>query len=170
MEEELNCTKDEVVLSGRKVLDEPIYLKSILTKLPRDVQNRWQKHAFRYMKTHDVDYPGFSEFVDFMEEISREKNDPNLSLTNTEDETKETRSQASKPRRALRRKCPMSTASTEESRHQIHKLVLSPSESAPFDPVSSISSQADRRKEKLAETTRSVLSVRCVHSTHGQRL
>ena len=65
-----------------------------------------QRHAFRYMKTHDVDYPCFSKSVDFMEEISREKNDPNLSLSNTEDETKEARNQAVKPRPAYKTEVP----------------------------------------------------------------
>lgn len=102
---ELDCAKKDGVLSGLRVLDEPIYLKPIVTKLPRDVQGRWQKHAFRYMKTHDVHYPCFGEFVNFIEEISREKNDPNLSLTTMEGEQIEVRSRA-KPRRAYKTDIP----------------------------------------------------------------
>ena len=59
---ELQCAKDNGRLQGLRILDEPIFMKLVLVKLPGDVQNRWQKHAFSYKEKHGVDYPPFIEF------------------------------------------------------------------------------------------------------------
>ena len=103
---ELDCVKKDGVLSGFRVLDEPMYLKPNVAKLPRDMESIWQKHAFRYMRTNDVNYPSFSEFADFMGEISREKNYPNLSLNTTDEEVTEIRSRVARPRRAYKTDVP----------------------------------------------------------------
>jgi hypothetical protein len=71
----------------RKVVDyEPIYLQSIITKLPGDIQNHWQKHAFRFKNEHKVDYPLFQEFFKFIQNMALERNDPNLALVTSEKE------------------------------------------------------------------------------------
>ena len=75
---ELECAKKDGSLQGLRILDEPIYLKAILTKLPGDIQSRWQRHAFRYKRDHRVDYPPFVEFAKFIQDTSLERNDPNL--------------------------------------------------------------------------------------------
>ena len=63
-----------------RVLDEPTYLRPILQKLPEDLQGRWQRHAYRYKLAHDVNYPPFHEFSQFIQNVAMEKNDPYLKL------------------------------------------------------------------------------------------
>ena len=76
---ELQCAKNDGGYRGLRILDEPAYIKPVIAKLPGDIQSRWQKRAFRYKKQHaEVDYPPFSEFVTFIQELSLERNDPNL--------------------------------------------------------------------------------------------
>ncbi len=98
---ELNCAKKDGVLTGLRVLDEPIYLKPVIAKLPGDVQGRWQRHAFRFMNDKQVPYPPFNEFAHFIGEVSREKNEPNLCLSPPEDNLNLENSRA-KPRRAYK--------------------------------------------------------------------
>ena len=75
---ELECVKKNGRLQGLWILDEPIYLQLVITKLPGDIQNRWQRHAFRFKNEHNVDYPPFEEFSKFIQNLSLERNDPNL--------------------------------------------------------------------------------------------
>ena len=77
---ELQCAKQDGGLVGLKILDEPAFLKPLLVKLPEDLQGRWQRHAYRYKTQRLVDYPPFSEFAKFVQEIARERNDPYLSI------------------------------------------------------------------------------------------
>ena len=58
----LQCAKDDGQLKGLGILDEPIFLRPIIEKLPNDIQSRWQRHAFRYKIETHTDYPPFSEF------------------------------------------------------------------------------------------------------------
>ena len=63
---ELQCAKNDGALSGLKILDEPAYLRPVVTKLPDDLQGRWQRHAFKYKSQCNVDYPPFNEFSKFI--------------------------------------------------------------------------------------------------------
>ena len=76
--QELECAEKDGSLQGPRILDEPIYLKPILTKLPGDIQSTWQRYAFRYKRNHRVDYPPFVEFAKFIQDTSLERIDPNL--------------------------------------------------------------------------------------------
>jgi hypothetical protein len=76
---ERQCAKEDGRLQGLRIPDEPIYLKpDVQTKLSGDIQTRWQRHVFSYERNHDVDYPPFAEFSKFIQDVSLEKNDPNL--------------------------------------------------------------------------------------------
>ena len=77
---ELKCAKEDGGLTGLKILDEPAFLKPVLVKLPEDLQGRWQRHASRYKRQHEVEYPPNSEFASFIEEIARERNRPYLTI------------------------------------------------------------------------------------------
>ncbi|XP_048249047.1 uncharacterized protein LOC125378158 [Haliotis rufescens] len=50
----------------------------IVNKLPYGLQERWTSHATRYKRTNKVPFPPFSIFVDFVRDISKEKNDPSF--------------------------------------------------------------------------------------------
>jgi ribosomal protein L40E len=102
---ELDCAKRDGALAGLRVLDEPIYLKPVISKLPGDIQGRWQRHAFRHMNDHKVDYPSFAEFVSFIELVSREKNDPNLCLNALDGDQPDERNR-SRPRRSYKTDIP----------------------------------------------------------------
>ncbi len=83
---ELDCAKENGRLQGLKILDEPIFMKPVLAKSPGDIQNRWQRHAFSYKKNNGVDYPPFTKFSRFIQELSCERNDPNLVIERSEND------------------------------------------------------------------------------------
>lgn len=97
---ELQCAKNDGALRGLKILDEPAYLRPVVTKLPDDLQGRWQRHAFKYKSQRNVDYPPFNEFSRFIQEVSRERNDPYLAMDYNEESL--TSSQPNYPSRSLR--------------------------------------------------------------------
>ena len=97
---ELQCAKNDGALRGLKILDEPTYLRPVVTKLPDDLQGRWQRHAFKYKSQRNVDYPPFNEFSKFIQEVSRERNDPYLAMDNNENSLMS--SQPNYPSRTLR--------------------------------------------------------------------
>ena len=74
---ELHCAKEDEGLTGIKVLDEPTFLRPIMTKLPKDIQNRWQRHAYCHKTQHHVDYPHLLNFP------SSSKNFPVKEMTHT---------------------------------------------------------------------------------------
>jgi hypothetical protein len=47
----------------------------IIQKLPYGLQEKWTTRAVRYKKVHETVFPPFSEFIDFIQEISYIKND-----------------------------------------------------------------------------------------------
>mgnify|MGYP002804098909 CR=1 FL=1 len=74
----LPCAKDDGQLKRLKILDEPIFLRPIIAKLPNDIQNRWQRCAFKHKTDKHIDYPPFAEFSKFVQDLSFQRNDPNL--------------------------------------------------------------------------------------------
>ena len=56
---ELECAKSDGSLPGLRILDEAMYIKPIIAKLPGDIQGRWQRQAFRYKTEHGVEFPPF---------------------------------------------------------------------------------------------------------------
>ncbi|XP_056000356.1 uncharacterized protein LOC130048119 [Ostrea edulis] len=70
----------------------------ILIKLPNNIQEKWTTFAYKYKKQHDVIFPPFSYFVEFMEDISRMKNDPGFMYTS------ESSTDSSKPKERVEQK------------------------------------------------------------------
>ena len=99
---ELQCAKEDGRLQGLRILDEPICLKPVLTKLPGDIQTRWQRHAFSYKRNHDVDYPPFAEFSKFIQDVSLAKNDPNLAFERPENDNPAARMRGRYPRQSYK--------------------------------------------------------------------
>ena len=115
---ELQCAKNDGALRGLKIVDEPAYLRPVVTKLPDDLQGRWQRHAFKYKRQCNIDYPPFDEFSKFIQEVSRERNDPYLAMDNNEKSL--TSSQPNHPPRTLRSRNArqdIKTAKTEVTGH-----------------------------------------------------
>ncbi|XP_048747853.2 uncharacterized protein LOC125660050 [Ostrea edulis] len=54
----------------------------IIQKLPYSLQEKWTSRAVRYKKNHSAIFPPFSEFLDFIQEMSYIKNDPGLNYDN----------------------------------------------------------------------------------------
>ena len=99
---ELECAKKAGGFKGLKILDEPVYIRPIIEKLPDDLLNRWQRHAHRYKANNAVVYPPFSELAEFIQEIALERNDPYLTLERAEKETVRQSKPAYKPNYAPR--------------------------------------------------------------------
>ncbi len=99
---ELQCAKEDGHLQGLRILDEPIYLRPVLTKLPGDIQSRWQRHAFRYKRDHKVDHPPFAEFSKFIQDVSLERNDPNLAIERPDNEVPLQRTRGRHPRQSYK--------------------------------------------------------------------
>jgi hypothetical protein len=99
---ELQCAKEDGHLQGLRILDEPIYLRPVLTKLPGDIQSRWQRYAFRYKRDHKVDHPPFAEFSKFIQDVSLERNDPNLAIERPDNEVPLQRTRGRHPRQSYK--------------------------------------------------------------------
>ena len=99
---ELECAKNDGSLPGLRILDEAMYLKPIITKLPGDIQGRWQRHAFRYKTDHGVEYPPFEEFSKFMQNLALKRNDPNLASEVMEKENQSPRNVSYRQRQTYR--------------------------------------------------------------------
>jgi hypothetical protein len=95
---ELQWAKKDGRLQGLRILDEPIYLKPVPTKLPGNIQTKWQRHAFSYKKSHDVDYPSFAVYSKLIQDVSLEKNDPNLVFERPENDNPPERMHGRYPR------------------------------------------------------------------------
>lgn len=51
----------------------------IVRKLPQErIQEKWTTHALKYKQQHEVAFPPFKCFVEFIREISRVKIDPSF--------------------------------------------------------------------------------------------
>ncbi|XP_048734152.2 uncharacterized protein LOC125650167 [Ostrea edulis] len=53
----------------------------IMNKLPTHLQGKWCDRATRYKRAHDVAFPPFSVFCDFVKDMSSMLNDPGLTYT-----------------------------------------------------------------------------------------
>ena len=58
-------------------------IRPIIQKLPHQLQEKWTTRAVRYKDKHKVSFPPFSEFAEFIREMSRVKNDPGFMYENT---------------------------------------------------------------------------------------
>lgn len=51
-------------------------INPIVNKLPFNIQEKWTKRALNYKTKKIVPYPPFSYFVEFLQEMSKIRNDP----------------------------------------------------------------------------------------------
>lgn len=58
------------------VYDSSSGVNTVVNKLPYSLQNNWISHAAKYKRDHNVPYPPFTVFANFIREMSRIRNDP----------------------------------------------------------------------------------------------
>ena len=58
--------------------DPSIGVTPIVNKLPHNLQEKWTYTAVKYMNDHDVAYPPFNRFVNFIRDQSPIKNNPSF--------------------------------------------------------------------------------------------
>uniref|UniRef100_A0A8C5PN57 1-acyl-sn-glycerol-3-phosphate acyltransferase delta n=1 Tax=Leptobrachium leishanense TaxID=445787 RepID=A0A8C5PN57_9ANUR len=75
---ELRVAKAEGDLPGLSYLDSARGIHSLAQKLPYELHERWITHGCNYKRDHNVPFPPFSEFVDFVDRQARMKDDPSF--------------------------------------------------------------------------------------------
>ncbi|XP_073499054.1 uncharacterized protein [Phyllobates terribilis] len=75
---EVQVAKCEDDLQGLAYLDTAKGVNPIVQKLPYNLQERWLTHSSTYKYQHNVPFPPFSAFVDFVCQQARIRNDPSF--------------------------------------------------------------------------------------------
>ncbi|KAJ8364935.1 hypothetical protein SKAU_G00137660 [Synaphobranchus kaupii] len=78
---ELLTAKAEGYLPGLAFLDTSRGIIPIVQKLPHNLQEKWIYRGSKYKQQHNVPFPPFSVFVDFVCHEARTRNDPSFDLT-----------------------------------------------------------------------------------------
>ncbi|CAB4037628.1 Hypothetical predicted protein [Paramuricea clavata] len=163
------CAKDDGQQKGLRILDEPIFLRPIIEKLPNDFQSRWQRHALRYKREKHTDYPPFSEFSKFVQDVSLERYDPNLVIEHpTNDDPL-----CSKPRQTNKtdmKKSDHDDDFRDVTQYNPNNCVLHDMPHPPTHVVSRLPRKVDRRTEKSRKKTPPLFSVPRLSLSHGQGL
>ncbi|XP_062592880.1 uncharacterized protein LOC134254337 [Saccostrea cucullata] len=81
----------------------------IVHKLPTHLQGKWSDRATRYKRAHDVGFPPFNVFCDFIKDMSLMLNDPGLPFSNENAPP----SRATKPLTDIRKQPTVYTRETE---------------------------------------------------------
>ncbi|XP_073405860.1 uncharacterized protein [Dendrobates tinctorius] len=76
---ELQLAKADTHLPGLSYLDTARGVNPIISKLPYNVQEKWTAIGSKYKKDHQVSFPPFSYFCEFIKDIAERKNDPSFS-------------------------------------------------------------------------------------------
>ena len=63
-------------------LNSSVGIRTIVSKLPYSLQEKWTGRAMKYKTSHSTVFPPFSVFVDFIKEMSKVKNDPSFIYNN----------------------------------------------------------------------------------------
>lgn len=73
-------------------------IKPIVNKLPSQIQEKWTNRAVSYKRKHDVPFPPFNIFSEFVRDMSKIKNDPSFSY-DSQPSTSDTRTNRHDPQR-----------------------------------------------------------------------
>ena len=68
--------QNPIYASQLSLYDSSFGVNQVVTKLPYDLQQNWINRASRFKIEHGVIYPPFFEFVNFVKDMARIKNDP----------------------------------------------------------------------------------------------
>ncbi|KAK9973155.1 hypothetical protein ABG768_023899 [Culter alburnus] len=78
--QEVESAKHEGYLSGLTYLDTARGVAPIVDKLPYSLQEKWMAQGSQYKTVHQVAFPPFSFFCDFICREARTRNDPSFAL------------------------------------------------------------------------------------------
>ncbi|XP_069801384.1 uncharacterized protein [Dendropsophus ebraccatus] len=78
---EVQVAQAEGDLPGLAFLDTARGVNPIVQKLPYNLQEKWIIHGSRYKQVHNVPFPPFTVFVDFVTQQARIRNDPSFDFT-----------------------------------------------------------------------------------------
>ncbi|XP_071986245.1 uncharacterized protein [Engystomops pustulosus] len=78
---ELQVAKSEGDLLGLTSLDAARGIKSIVQKLPYSLQEKWMNRGSEYKERHNVQFPPFFFFVDFVRQQAKIRNDPSFDFS-----------------------------------------------------------------------------------------
>ncbi|XP_060126117.1 uncharacterized protein LOC132591490 isoform X1 [Zootoca vivipara] len=78
---ELQVAKSEGDLPGLTFLDTARGVNPIVQKLPYNLQEQWIAHGSKFKRKHNVPYPPFSVFVDFVNQQAKMRNDPSFDFS-----------------------------------------------------------------------------------------
>lgn len=78
---ELESAKSEGYLPGLSYLDTARGVNPIVGKLPYNLQEKWLAHGSQYKEQHNVSFPPFAFFTDFVCNEARRRNDPSFTLS-----------------------------------------------------------------------------------------
>ncbi|KAM4037007.1 uncharacterized protein ACNLHF_015817 isoform 1-T1 [Anomaloglossus baeobatrachus] len=78
---ELQVAKFEGDLPGLASLDAARGIKPIVNKLPYSLQEKWLNRGSDYKQRHNVPFPPFHVFVDFVRQQAKIRNDPSFDLS-----------------------------------------------------------------------------------------
>lgn len=78
---EVEAAKLDGVLTGLSYLDTSREVCPIVEKLPFGIQEKWKSVGSKYKFQHNVPFPPFSVFVDFICTEARTKKDPSFNAT-----------------------------------------------------------------------------------------
>jgi len=76
------CKQDPMYSNIFAYFDSYVGVNPIIQKLPNNLREKWVSRMGRYKKQHSVAFPPFSEVVDFIDEVSKTKNDPSMCYDN----------------------------------------------------------------------------------------
>ena len=81
---ELQIAKAEGDLPGLAFLDTARGVNPIVQKLPYSLQEAWITRGSNYKQRHNVPFPPFSYFVDFIRHQAKVKNDPSFDISSSD--------------------------------------------------------------------------------------
>ena len=79
---ELKCAKQDGNLPGLAYLDTARGVRQIVEKFPFNLQERWTTVGTQYKENHNVSFPPFSVFTQFVQQQAKMRNDPSFTMSN----------------------------------------------------------------------------------------
>lgn len=79
--QELYAAKQDGFLPGLTYLDTARGVAPIIEKLPYNLQEKWMSYGSQIKQQHQISFPPFGVFVDFIQNQAKARNDPSFRVT-----------------------------------------------------------------------------------------